>query len=231
MLARAEARGAYDELMQAELTAFLERGANAFDLIVSADTLIYFGALEEIFAALANAARPDACFVSTFEQAVGGAAPTGYRLGPTGRYQHARDYVEQTLADAGIATRRIATEVLRSERGMVLRYGVTRRVRGPCGCARRRGGANMAKRVYGVPVPPDVEPSEALAEAQDKAKGVGITISGNTESGTFSGVASGTYEVHGNTLRFAVDKKPMIVSWGMIEKGLTKVFGNFTVVS
>ena len=29
----------------------------------------------------------------------------------------------------------------------------------------------MAKRVYEVPVPPDVEPDEALAEAQQKAKG------------------------------------------------------------
>ncbi|MDJ0974688.1 MAG: hypothetical protein QNJ98_09540 [Planctomycetota bacterium] len=89
----------------------------------------------------------------------------------------------------------------------------------------------MAKRTYEVPIPQGVEPEEGLAEARDKASGVGITIKGDTESGSFSGAASGSYERHGDVLRFQVDKKPFIVTWGMIEKGLAKVFGDVTVVS
>ena len=89
----------------------------------------------------------------------------------------------------------------------------------------------MAKRTYEVPIPPDVDPEEGLAEAREKARGVGITITGDTESGTFTGSAKGTYERHGDVLQFRVDKKPMIVTWGMVEKGLKKVFGSVTVVS
>ena len=82
----------------------------------------------------------------------------------------------------------------------------------------------MAKRTYEVPIPEGVEPEEGLAEAREKASGVGITIKGDTESGSFSGAASGSYERHGDVLRFHV-------TWGMIEKGLAKVFGDVTVVS
>lgn len=88
----------------------------------------------------------------------------------------------------------------------------------------------MAKRTYEVPIPQGVEPEAGLAEAREKARGVGITLTGDSESGSFSGAAQGSYERLGSALRFRIDKKPMIVSWGMIEKGLQKVFGDVTVV-
>ena len=56
MLAHARARGVYDELVQGELTAYLRDAAAAFDVIVSADTLVYFGPLDDIVAAAARAA-------------------------------------------------------------------------------------------------------------------------------------------------------------------------------
>src|SRR4051794_19501937 len=45
MLAEARHREVYDELVRGELTAYLRRAAGAFDVIVSADTLVYFGPL------------------------------------------------------------------------------------------------------------------------------------------------------------------------------------------
>ena len=47
MLARARARKQYDQLVEVELSAWLASRQQAYDLIVSADTLCYFGALEQ----------------------------------------------------------------------------------------------------------------------------------------------------------------------------------------
>src|SRR5207249_5008145 len=54
MIARARARGAYDELAVSELTAFLQARDTSFDVIVSADTLIYIGDLRPFFEAAAR---------------------------------------------------------------------------------------------------------------------------------------------------------------------------------
>ena len=43
MLARAKEKNVYDALVQGELTEYLRGSSDAFDLIVSADTLVYFG--------------------------------------------------------------------------------------------------------------------------------------------------------------------------------------------
>src|SRR3954454_10479382 len=52
MLEQVSGRG-YDELVKAELTAYLRQVPDTFDLIVAADTLVYFGALDEALAAAA----------------------------------------------------------------------------------------------------------------------------------------------------------------------------------
>ena len=49
-------------------------------------------------------------------------------------------------------------------------------------------------------------------------------------AGTFSGAASGTYQRQDRSLRFEVEKKPFVVTWGMIERGLEKVFGRVTAL-
>jgi len=75
MLMRAAGRGVYDVLVKAELTAFLRERPDAFDLIVSADTLNYFGALEEVAQAAQGALRPGGTLVFTLE-ALPAATPT-----------------------------------------------------------------------------------------------------------------------------------------------------------
>jgi predicted TPR repeat methyltransferase len=103
MLDRARARGGYDELVAAELTGFLRGQVGAYDVIVSADTLVYFGDLAEVLAAAAAALRPGGVLVFTLEKADPPVAPSGYRINPHGRYSHTAEYVVRTLTQAGFA--------------------------------------------------------------------------------------------------------------------------------
>jgi predicted TPR repeat methyltransferase len=116
MLAHAQEKGVYDRLLKAELTDFLRRRGEAFDLIISADTLCYFGALDDVVDAAAKALRADGMLIFTLEHARGD-APPDYRLELHGRYAHARAYVERLLAGAGLAAT-IAEAHLRMESGV-----------------------------------------------------------------------------------------------------------------
>src|SRR5262245_51532832 len=71
MLAKAQGRAVYDQLVKAELTAFLADQADAFDLIVSADTLVYFGPLEPVLTAALGALRSGGLLIFTVEETGG----------------------------------------------------------------------------------------------------------------------------------------------------------------
>jgi predicted TPR repeat methyltransferase len=115
MLARARARKSYDELVEAELTEWLARQRPMHDLIVSADTLCYFGALERVLSGSAAALRPGGWLVFTVERADDGV--TAYQLTSSGRYSHAEPYVRDALAGAAFTAVDIVPAVLRQEVG------------------------------------------------------------------------------------------------------------------
>jgi predicted TPR repeat methyltransferase len=115
MLAHARDKRVYDVLLRTELTAYLCENRDAFDLIVSADTLVYFGGLESVVSAAAAALRPGGVFVFSLEHAAGGLDP-GYRLEFHGRYSHTRAYVERVTAAARLEVE-IAEADLRMESG------------------------------------------------------------------------------------------------------------------
>jgi len=116
MLAQAKEKQLYDELLQIELTEYLRSHREAFDVIVSADTLVYFGSLESVLAAAAGALRPGGLLIFTLEHAVAACAPD-YHLETHGRYTHAKPYVEQLLA-ANQLTPEIGHAELRMESGV-----------------------------------------------------------------------------------------------------------------
>jgi predicted TPR repeat methyltransferase len=117
MLQRARVRQVYDTLEQAELVAFLSGRADAFDAIVSADTLCYFGRLEGFAAAAARALRAGGVLVFTVEAHADADDAPPYRLHAHGRYSHRRRYIEGTLQQARLEVAVLQAVVLRQEAG------------------------------------------------------------------------------------------------------------------
>jgi predicted TPR repeat methyltransferase len=130
MLAKARGRNTYDELIKGELTTYLLSQPSIFDLIISADTLVYFGSLEEVLRAAYEALRSDGLLIFTVEASVDQSAAetdgeaatismhgTGYRINPHGRYSHSSGYLRHALSTAGFDTLAIGPAVLRTEGG------------------------------------------------------------------------------------------------------------------
>jgi predicted TPR repeat methyltransferase len=116
MLDKARGRGVYDLLVEGELTAFLAQTPGAYDLLVSADTLVYFGDLQAFADAARQALRPGGALAFTVERA-GDDQAEAYRLQQHGRYAHRADYLDEALQRAGF--RSVAREAvfLRKESG------------------------------------------------------------------------------------------------------------------
>jgi predicted TPR repeat methyltransferase len=117
MLELAQRRAVYDQLDKAELLAYLQAHRSAFDVVISADTLCYFGVLDGVANAARDALRPGGQLVFTVE-ALPEDDDASHRLLPHGRYAHARPYLQAVLDGAGFVRQRIVAEVLRSEGGL-----------------------------------------------------------------------------------------------------------------
>jgi predicted TPR repeat methyltransferase len=113
MLNKARQRGVYDRLDEFELTQFLTRHGQAFDLVVCTDTLCYFGELEEALDALARALRPGGKAVLTLERLDD--CTDDFFLSANGRYRHAQKYLEHCIVAASLRIESLSHEVLRKE--------------------------------------------------------------------------------------------------------------------
>lgn len=118
MLERARERGMYDELVEADLIEYLHRTPSAWDAVVAADTLCYFGDLSRVVAALAGALRPGGIVLFSVEAAAEAARDEiGFQLQPHGRYVHDERYVRSSLEQAGLRLMELRRETLRNEGG------------------------------------------------------------------------------------------------------------------
>ena len=136
MLAHAAEKRVYQELVQGELTAYLRSAPQQFDVIVSADTLVYFGALDEVAAAAAHALRRGGRLIFTLEewQDAGEVSTASARTAVSNMHGA---YVERTLTAAGFEPR-IERAELRMEGGAP--------VPGPGGSRHEsRGSVTMAR--------------------------------------------------------------------------------------
>jgi len=117
MLAQARERDVYDELTEAELTAFLQSSTANYDLIVSGDTLVYTGDLAPVFRAATKALRVGGTLLFTLEAGGDDGPADDFRLNASGRYSHAPRYVRQALTEAGFQVIGFEEAVLRQEGG------------------------------------------------------------------------------------------------------------------
>ena len=117
MLEKAVGKSVYHTLEKAELTAYLTGQLEKFDVVVSADTLVYFGRLEGVIGAAHQSLRPAGWLVFTVEDADPDHPQEGFRINPHGRYSHTKQYVRMTLQTGGFDVLSIDREVLRTEGG------------------------------------------------------------------------------------------------------------------
>jgi predicted TPR repeat methyltransferase len=120
MIEKAAKLGVYDETIISELATLLRSSPEAFDIIASSDTLVYFGDLREALAAARTALRPGGRLLFTLEHASSeNEIPEGYRIHPHGRYSHTESYVRRALAEADL-------EVVDIEKAHLRREGASR---------------------------------------------------------------------------------------------------------
>src|SRR3546814_3939440 len=112
MVDHARQRRIYDELQVGEIVALLQDRPEAYDLMLAADVLSYFGDLRPLFEAAHASLRNDGVFVATVEA---GAETGRYVATRTGRYQHGADYLRRRAAEAGFALLRLDDIDLRLE--------------------------------------------------------------------------------------------------------------------
>ncbi len=113
MIDKARERKLYDALEVAEIVAWLQARPAKFDLLLAADVLAYFGALEDVFAASRAALKPGGVFVATVEADT--ARPESFTAGKSGRYAHGEGYIRNSANAAGLTLQSLARETLRQE--------------------------------------------------------------------------------------------------------------------
>lgn len=136
MLDRAARLGAYEQLLQEDLAAFLARTPERYDLLVAADVFIYVGALESVFAGAARVMPAGAIFCFSVEEAGGREQPAAsakppqlalaspgmsaragaeYELHSGMRYAHAESYIRRLAAQLGFEVADTLRQPLRED--------------------------------------------------------------------------------------------------------------------
>jgi hypothetical protein len=77
---------------------------------------------------------------------------------------------------------------------------------------------------FSFTVPAGRSAADVLRRVRREAASKGVSFEGDEKKGQFTGMASGTYAVDGQTVAVTVDKKPSFVPWGMIESALRGLF-------
>lgn len=114
MLELAEEKGIYTELRCDDAVTALRQDRTTYSVILMADLLCYFGALDEIFSEARSRLASDGLLLFSIEL---GDAGTCWTLTRNARYQQGTDYVRAALAQAGMVALECHDEVLRFENG------------------------------------------------------------------------------------------------------------------
>ena len=122
MLDRARTKNLYDHLHQGDLVAYMQSQEGAYDVILSAATLIHFGDLRPVFTAAAHCVRPNGRFIFTLvpgpdDQTEGARISLDHGHAQGGCYLHAPDLVRQWAEQTGWTVGSLAEAVHEFTRG------------------------------------------------------------------------------------------------------------------
>lgn len=98
MIEKARARNIYDSLHVADICHWLEGTVQTYQLIFSADTLVYLGDLAPVFTGVVRALGAGCHFLFTVEKKEG----EGFELGPKRRWRHSESYLRAGAQRAGL---------------------------------------------------------------------------------------------------------------------------------
>jgi predicted TPR repeat methyltransferase len=116
MLDKARSLGVYDHLHCADMLDYCHSHEGAYDLVFAADSINYFGRLDELFRGIRHTLRPGGIF-AFFVEMMEEADADGYCLKPHGRFSHQDEYVYSCLESAGFLVSAHDEAVIRSEAG------------------------------------------------------------------------------------------------------------------
>jgi predicted TPR repeat methyltransferase len=117
MVRQAQARGLYDEVVEADLAQYLAGTPRRYDLLVAADVFIYVGDLEAVFAGAARVLQAGGTFCFSVEAADEQHALV---LRPSLRYAHSGGYIRTLAERHGFDLRATARHPLRIDQGQPL---------------------------------------------------------------------------------------------------------------
>jgi predicted TPR repeat methyltransferase len=110
----ARKRAIYDNLILGELEEFLQADGETYDLLVSADTIIYLGDLTPIFTGAAKRLREGGQFIFSAEAKNG----ESWEEMVKHRFRHSETYLRDEAERAGLQFIAITSAMLRFESGM-----------------------------------------------------------------------------------------------------------------
>jgi predicted TPR repeat methyltransferase len=111
MIAHARERHIYRRLTVTDFETVLADGGPDYDLVLAADTFVYFGDLAPTFAAVARRLKPGGYFLFTAENSAG----PDFALGAKRRWSHSETYLRNLGATAGLQLAGIVACAPRSE--------------------------------------------------------------------------------------------------------------------
>ncbi|MDX2163956.1 MAG: tetratricopeptide repeat protein [Gammaproteobacteria bacterium] len=112
MLELAKHKNIYHKLNHMDLVDFLNHAELPYDLLLAADTLNYFGDLTPIFHSAHHALTPTGLLLFSLESHD---AETPWQLQKSGRYIHAKNYVQQKARDHGFEIVALEKSALRRQ--------------------------------------------------------------------------------------------------------------------
>jgi predicted TPR repeat methyltransferase len=111
MVEAARARGIYRDLILGDLETVLAEPGMNYDLIVSADTMTYFGDLAPVFSGVAKCLAPGGFYLFASEAKTG----AGWEQTKVRRFRHSEAYLRAEIARAGLEFVDIVECALRQE--------------------------------------------------------------------------------------------------------------------